>query len=148
MIRLKESLLFLLMLLAFPACDDDESRFPDYDVYVKTTYSEYQTLMVANRCVCYAYDDVYTTNERIGLGGICILRDIEKNLHAFDLACPFECLREATLTVEMPYATCSQCGSVFDLTYGLGNPISGPAEQRMKEYTKVIDRYDYIVVTN
>ena len=130
------------------SCNDEEE--PTYSVYVKTSYSEYQELMTANRCVLYTYDDYYRTNERIGLGGICLLRDMERNLHAFDLACPFERLRDVTLEVEMPRARCQQCGSVFDLTYGVGNCIEGPSSRSMMEYTKVSDRVNlgYIVVTN
>lgn len=141
-------LLLFVLLLPFFSCNDEETA--NYSVYVKTSYSEYQELLYANRCVLYTYDDYYQTNERIGLGGICILRDMERTLHAFDLACPYERLREVTLTIEMPRATCSQCGSVFDLTYGLGNCISGPSERSMMEYKNVTDRVNlgYIVVTN
>jgi hypothetical protein len=64
------------------------------------------------------------------------------------LACPYEALPGFKLEVEMPFAFCLECGSRFDLSYGLGNPVGGPAECGMKIYNKIRDAGGYILVTN
>ncbi len=143
---IKLSLLGVLAVLS--ACKDDESTIADYPVYVKTSYSEYQTLATVNRCVTYTNDDVYSTNTQLGFGGICIFRDLNGDIGCCDLACPYENLRTVTLTVKMPYATCTQCGSKFDLSYGTGTPLQGPAKSILKLYTKIIDTGEYIRVSN
>lgn len=130
------------------SCRDDESTIAEYPVYVKTSYSEYQELKFVNRAVIYKADGVYATNFQLGFGGICIFRDFDNRLGAFDLACPYENLRTVCVEVEMPYATCPQCKSKYDLSYGLGNPVDGPSKSVLKVYTKIVDRGDYIVVTN
>ena len=141
-------LLPLLLLLLLTNCKSDESSIGDYSVYVKTTYSEYQTLRTPNRAVTYTADRVYSTNFQLGYGGICIFRDINGTLGCCDLACPYEKLRTTRLTINMPFATCEQCGSKFDLSYGVGNVMNGPATTILKMYSKVVDRGDYILVTN
>ena len=147
---MKRSLCLLIASFMLLSCRNDESSIPNSEVYVKTTVSEYTTLMSPNSCVVYPYDGVYPVNYRLGYGGIVIVRDMDRQVHAFDLACPQELLRTVVLTIKMPYATCGQCGSKFDLTYGLGNPVSGPAKSGMKEYKETFDRMnlEYILVTN
>lgn len=141
----------LLIFMLFPLltnCKSDESSIGDYAVYVKTTYSEYQTLRTPNRAVTFTTDRVYSTNFQLGFGGVCIFRDINGSLGCCDLACPYEKLRTTRLTIKMPFATCEQCGSKFDLSYGVGNVMNGPSTSILKMYSKVVDRGDYILVTN
>lgn len=137
-----------LSVLTLCGCEDDESPIAEYPVYVKTSYSEYQTLRFINRFVLYERDGVYASNFELGYGGVCIFRDLDNRLGAFDLACPYENLRTVCLEVDMPYAVCPMCGSKYDLSYGLGNPVGGPSKSVLKIYDKIMDRGDYIVVTN
>ena len=139
--------LLLLSAVLF-SCRNDESSIPVAEVYVKTTYSEYMNLMRVNSCVVYTKDDTYPTNFKLGHGGVVIFRDLEGLIRSCDLACPYEALPGSTLEVEMPFAYCLECGSKFDLSYGVGNPVGGPAECGMKVYNKIRDNGEYILVTN
>lgn len=139
--------LFLLLVI-LSSCRNDQSAIPSAEVYVKTSYSEYMTLMKVNSCVIYSQDDIYPSNFKLGYGGIIIFRDLEGLIRSCDLACPYEALPGFRLEVEMPFAYCSECGSKFDLTYGVGNPIGGPAECGMKIYNKIRDTGESILVTN
>lgn len=137
-----------LMPLLMLSCRNDENEIPECEVYVKTSYSEYQTLLMTNSAVVYEKDALYPANFRLGYGGILIFRDLERQIRCCDLSCPYENLRSVTLDVKMPYATCPECGSKFDLTYGACNPIKGPASCGLKLYTKIRDTGSYILVTN
>ncbi len=148
-IKKRKLVFFLPILLSLLTnCKSEESAIGDYSVYVKTTYSEYQTLRTPNRAVTYTSDRVYSSNFQLGYGGVCIFRDINGSLGCCDLACPYEKLRTTRLTIKMPFATCEQCGSKFDLSYGVGNVMNGPSTSILKMYSKVVDRGDYILVTN
>ena len=75
--------------------------------------------------------------DRLGFAGLILTRDVLGDLHAFDRACPFEAERITVLELDGIFAKCSKCGSVFDLTNGFGNRISGPSEFDLKRYTVV-----------
>ena len=139
-------LIFFCILLT--ACRNDESSIPEAEVYVRTTYSEYMNLMRVNSCFIYSKDDTYPSNFKLGYGGVIIFRDLEGLVRSCDLACPYEALPGFKLEVEMPFAFCLECGSRFDLSYGVGNPVGGPAECGMKIYNKIRDTGEYIMVTN
>lgn len=143
----KTILLFILVVSGF-SCKDDRTTIPESEVYVKTTFSEYQTLMSVNRAVVYSVNKIYPLNFKLGYGGVCIFRDLERQIKCCDLSCPYESLRTVTLDIKMPYAICPECGSKFDLTYGQGNPIEGPVKCGLKMYTKIRDTGEYILVTN
>ena len=70
------------------------------------------------------------------------------------MACPYENLRGVILNFDkMPYAICSECGSKYDLSYGSGVGIDGPAKDEksciMRFYQKIKDNHaDEITVTN
>lgn len=142
--------LIVLVLLLLPSCKEDETEtsIGEYPVFLKTSYSEYQTLRTPNQCVVYPADRVYSTNFQLGYGGICLFRDIDNHLGCVDLACPYENLRTTTVVVKMPTASCPICGSQFDLTYGLGNVTKGPSTKRLKTYSKIVDYGDHIKVSN
>lgn len=144
-------LLFACVTLLLGSCKEEVSNIPKCEVYVKTSFSEYQKLLNVNNAVIYSIDEVYPTNFRLGYAGICIFRDLDNNICCCDLACPYECLRSVVLEIKMPYATCQLCGSKFDLSYGQGNPLSGPATCGLKMYTKHIQENresGYILVQN
>lgn len=140
---------FGICLLLFPcSCKDDESLIPDSEVYVKTYTSEYNMLRTPNHAVTYEYNGVYPSNFKLGYGGVAIFRDLEGKLGCCDLACPNDKSRMNPLTISMPFAYCPLCESKFDLSYGIGNPVEGPAKSPLRLYRSIRDNGEYILVTN
>lgn len=79
----------------------------------------------------------------LGFGGVVVIHGYdgastmgEYALYAFDLACPNEVL--PTVRVE-PHsdgtATCPTCKTVYDMTWGFGNPLSGPSKYALRRYS-------------
>lgn len=145
------SFLFLLVfsLPFFQSCRDDESLVPICEVYVKTYVSDYNELRIPNHAVAYYRDNaIYPSNFKLGYAGVALFRDLEGNLGCCDLACPNDKSRSNPLQVKMPYVFCPVCESKFDLSYGLGNVVSGPAKSPLRMYRNIRDTGEYIMVTN
>lgn len=82
----------------------------------------------------------YTTLDRTGYGGLLLVTDILGDLHAYDLACPYECRPDIRVAVPADelFARCPSCGSTFDIFQNRGNPMTGPAQERgyaLKRYS-------------
>ncbi|MDL2222487.1 hypothetical protein LJB98_00130 [Bacteroidales bacterium OttesenSCG-928-M11] len=67
--------------------------------------------------------------DRIGYGGILVTNGIGTgvlNLYAYDLSCPVEAMRNIRVVPnDYGEACCERCGAKFNISSGLGNPISG-----------------------
>lgn len=81
--------------------------------------------------------------EYIGYGGILLYRSSFQvsnypgimGLYAFDLACPVEQLSTQRIyAIKNDRAKCDKCGTVYDLTFGLGNPIEGVGKVNLVTY--------------
>ena len=66
--------------------------------------------------------------------------------YAFDLSCPHEHKRDIRVGVDMIFATCPECGSQYDIGFGLGNCIKGESQYPLKRYTVTLSG-DYLRVT-
>lgn len=137
--------LFVISVISF-SCRDDESLIPNSEVYVKTYTHEYTELMVSNHAITYTYSQIYPSNYKLGYGGIAIFRDLDGKLGCCDLACPYDRSRTNPMVVSMPFAVCPMCKSKFDLSYGIGNRVEGPAMSGLRMYRNIRDNGDYIVV--
>lgn len=77
-------------------------------------------------------DFPFTGLDHTGYGGIMLVTDVLGDLHAYDMACPYEA--RPTVRISVPAgsteARCSQCGSTFDIYMNHGNPLTGPAADR------------------
>lgn len=93
-------------------------------------------------------------NDRIGYAGLLvysgIMLDDNANTiyYAFDMACTNEISRDAKVfpvSGELGKVKCNKCGSVFDVSMGLGNPVSGPAKEILRKYkVTVTNSYLYV----
>ena len=127
------------------ACDSiDDSRIPyavvhlsfhtvgDWNIHgVKGDAADWQTYIFNDR-ERVPFDFPYTALDRTGFGGILLVTDVLGDLHAYDLACPYEA--RPTVRINIPdgetFARCPSCGSTFDIFMNHGNPLSGPAADR------------------
>ncbi len=150
---LRNIALAIVPALALTACESgDDNRIPyaevhltfhtvgDWNIYgVKGAAADHRSYILTQR-ERVPSDFPYTSLDRTGFGGLLLVTDMLGDLHAFDLACPYEA--RATVRVSVPqgelFARCPQCGSTFDIFENRGNPISGPAYDRgygLKRYS-------------
>lgn len=77
-------------------------------------------------------DFPYSQLDYTGFGGLLLVTDVLGDLHAYDLACPYEC--KADVRIDVPAgsteARCPSCHSTFSIYTNFGNPTSGPAADR------------------
>ena len=75
-------------------------------------------------------------NDLIGFGGVLVYTGFDGNYYAFDLACPHEAPEQNLKVVpnEEGKAVCETCGTVYNISYGIGDPIEGPSKETLKRY--------------
>ncbi len=94
------------------------------------------------------------TDDRIGYAGLLVYSGITLDdygnsvYYVFDMACTNEVSKNAKVypvSDEIGKVKCSKCGSVFDVSLGLGHPVSGPAKDILRKYkVRITDNYLYI----
>jgi hypothetical protein len=128
-------MLVCLLALPFASCDDTfRSSIPDYYVNLQlnltTTYPNFKSpnhYLVFNKRI--------NVTDGIGYGGILVFCGWDNNYYAFDLACPKESNSKIIVHPnDLGQAICDSCKTVFDVSYGVGNPISGPAKETLRRY--------------
>ena len=130
--------LFLILLFpsTFSSCYDNViSSIPDYPVRLQlnltTTYPTFKNSVNQH----LLFEKRIFETDMIGYGGILVYSGFDGIYYAFDMACPYEA--KSTIKVypnDVGQAVCKECGSVYDIGYGIGNPSSGPAKEVLKRY--------------
>ena len=132
---------FLLFSFAFffAGCNDNtQSSIPDFPVYLELnlTTAPYNTFR--NSYNHFFYFKTITglpVTSRIGYGGIIVSTGLDGEYYAFDMACPYEAKQNILVYPnDIGQAICEGCGSVFDISFGIGNPVSGKAKETLKRY--------------
>lgn len=94
--------------------------------------------------------------DRVGFAGIIVysspLPDENGNTvyYAFDMGCTHEINKSSKVypvSGALGKVKCSKCGSVFDISFGVGHPdnTSGPAKEVLKRYkVTVTENYLYV----
>lgn len=141
----KKGLLSAFLLLSATACNDDFTESPvpmptyvSYSCNVETVNAIMQQLNQAQLNTPGGYVRIYdrktvSVSDYIGIGGLLLLQNYERQYFAFDLACPY-CYKTYGQTIhriEMTdalTAACPNCGSQFGaVIYGSPAPTAGPA---------------------
>ncbi len=136
MIKHFKIMIFVFVTTCFSACYDNViSSIPDYPVHLQlnltTTYPTFRNSI--NQYLIFE-KRIFET-DAIGFGGIIVYTGFDGNYYAFDMACPHEAQREIKVYPNnLGQAVCNGCGTVFDISYGIGNPSSGPAKETLKRY--------------
>ncbi|MDR3653870.1 MAG: hypothetical protein P4L34_12985 [Paludibacter sp.] len=124
--------------LSFTSCYDNvQSSIPDFPVYLELNLiSTYPTFLNSTlHCLTFETLSGLPITDRIGYGGILVCTGFEGEYTAYDMACPYEAKRNIRVHPNgIGQAVCDSCGSVFDIGYGFGSPISGKAKQPLKRY--------------
>ncbi|MDR3706165.1 MAG: Rieske 2Fe-2S domain-containing protein [Paludibacteraceae bacterium] len=134
----KKSILALTFLMLLGACKDSNtsSSVPSSAVYIYQDINLYS--MVLRAIGGYkTYTAVNTSQgvNAIGYGGVLIFYGYDENYYAFDMSCPHEASRTIrVMPNDQGQAVCSTCGSVFNIGYGSGNVVSGPATEGLRKF--------------
>ena len=73
--------------------------------------------------------------DRIGYAGLLVYSGFDMMYYAFDLACPVEADPKVKVKPnDLGQAVCETCGSVYNISYGIGNPEEGPAKETLRRY--------------
>lgn len=130
-------LIILILANLLTSCNDNiQSSIPDYPVYLElnltTTYPNFRSPIQTLTFESIKYLPI---TSRIGYGGILICTGFDREYSAFDMCCPYELKKNTRVHPNgIGQAVCDSCGSVFDIGYGIGNPISGKAKEVLKRY--------------
>jgi hypothetical protein len=134
--KLRYILLVGLMCLQLTGCDDTyQSSIPNFYVNLRLDLaSTYPTFKNNPNHYLVFTKPVYAT-DGVGFGGILVFCGWDNNYYAFDLACPYEAKQKTIVHPnDIGQAICDSCKTVYDISIGVGNPISGPAKQTLKHY--------------
>lgn len=136
----------LIVLLSIPivSCKDNvQSSIPDYPVYLQLNLTAQYSTFRNSSGQFLIFEKGITTYDRIGFGGVVVCTGItlddnnETQYYAFDMACPYELKNTVKVHPDktgLPQLVCDKCGSVFDITFGSGHPLSGPTKEYLKKY--------------
>lgn len=137
-------LLIALLSIPFVGCkDNNRSSIPDYPIYLQLNLTAQYSTFKNSSGQFLSFEKGVTTNERIGFGGVIVCTGITLDdyggtqYYAFDMACPYEVKNTVKVHPDsegLPHLICDKCGSVFDISFGYGNPLSGPAKEFLKKY--------------
>jgi len=144
----KHYLFVLLFAITLSGCNDNVvSSIPDYPVYLAlnltTTYPTFRNSI--NQYLVFKKAVLVT--DMVGYGGILVYTDLTGDYCAFDLSCPYEAKQTIRVVPnEVGHAVCGGCGSVFNISDGIGEPLSGQAKQTLKRYKTTLSG-DMLYVT-
>jgi nitrite reductase/ring-hydroxylating ferredoxin subunit len=137
---MKTALRAILILALLQACDATyRSSIPDSPVYIEINLDAedadlfpIQASKFFNRT-----QNINIAIESAGYGGVLDYHALDNNYYAFDAACPHEANPSAIVSMDEDrlHATCRKCESRYDLSYGNGNPVSGPSREPLRRYT-------------
>jgi hypothetical protein len=92
--------------------------------------------------------------DRIGFAGIVVYSGVNFDdngnsvYYAFDMACTNELTRDAKVypvAGDFGKVKCAKCGTVYDVSLGFGNPVSGQSKEILRKY-KVTITENYLFV--
>lgn len=74
-------------------------------------------------------------NDLIGYSGILVVCGFDNIYYAYDLCCPHEAKKSIKITAnDDGTATCSTCGTKYDIGYGSGAPVEGVSKYRLRVF--------------
>ncbi len=129
-----------ILAISITSCIDNViSSIPDYPVSLQLNLiTTYPTFRNSTDQFLVFKKPVYVT-DRVGYGGILVNTGFDGVYYAFDLSCPFEAKQDILVVPNLNgQAICPGCGSVFNIGYGNGDPISGKAKQALKRYKAIL----------
>ena len=144
-----------LLFLILQGCEGPYiSPIPDYPVSLNLNLTaNYPTFRnsVGQQLV---FTKPIKATDLIGFGGILVCTGImlddygNTQYFAFDLACPHEVkqtVRVATLPDRPGEVKCPECGTVYSVGFGFGEPVSGPSKHPLKRYKTLLQNDNLLI---
>ncbi|MDO9634592.1 MAG: hypothetical protein Q7J05_06030 [Paludibacter sp.] len=151
--KLKHIILFSLLIVSLSGCYDNYiSSIPNSLVSLRLNLTTTYPNLKDNP---YQFEQFVKPNfqgEAVGFGGVLVVCGFGTNnlfdYFAYDLACPYEAQANIKVTPnDIGQAVCETCGSVYEIIYGIGNPIEGPSKETLKRY-KTSLQGDWLIISN
>lgn len=149
---MRRIVLSLATLLACAACSKvEESDIPVSPVYF-TVDLRFEDKGLVPLYAHKSFTQPRKAGEAVGYSGLLLFHGTDNGVdgayYAYDLCCPYEVNRSICIEADdAGQAKCPQCGSLFYLDFGAGNPSSGPARYPLRRY-QVITRGQELLITN
>ncbi|MDR2533835.1 MAG: (2Fe-2S)-binding protein [Tannerellaceae bacterium] len=142
--------LAILALAILASCETTyRSSIPAAPVYIEINldFEDADLLPIQASKLFTRGQNINLAVERAGYGGVLVYHALDNNYYAFDAACPNEADPSATVQVDADrlHAVCRKCDSRYDLSYGNGNPVSGPSREQLKRYRAALNGAKIIV---
>jgi hypothetical protein len=141
---MKKVISFLLFLSLF-ACGRYQSSIPESPVFMRRNLNTINCLFPGDY---YYITEPQTASDRLGYGGLLLVRGFDDQYYAYDLACPVECRTDVRVgqPSEVLEVVCPQCGESYQLGFGLGTPSTGVSKEGLKRYSVVVDVNSEVLV--
>ena len=152
---MKRLIFLILPLLCLSGCKTEKknTNIPDAPIYFQIYLSNYPTFTNGMGSILICPTGLIG-NDKMGSfgysGTVLLINDFEYRIHAYDACCTNPvCVTPKNKVSAEILATCSHCGSVFDLSVG-GVVRSGVAKYPLRRYrvnsygnTLIVNRYEY-----
>lgn len=146
--------ILLLTIISFlsESCNDNYiSSIPYFPVSLELNLSVSPYTLFRNSTNKYLlFEKQITGSDLVGYAGILVYTGVgfddlgNSNYYAFDMSCPYEHQIDVRVRPDLNglgRVVCEKCGSVFDVSYGVGNPVSGKAKEVLKRYKTSLSGY-------
>ena len=134
---MRRLLAILFVAATMLACESNSivNPVPNYPVSMELNIlGEYPHFTTANIGASLTFTTPRYPTERVGYAGLLLFVNFNEAYCAFDLCCPHCVDRNHPIEVDGIFAKCPLCGEEYDLSYGLGVPSKGIAENYLKTY--------------
>lgn len=135
----------IFLIVVFTACETNyRSPIPNYPVGLRVDLTGPYNNFKNSSNQFLLFEKPPLTTDRVGYGGIMLYSGLMPDdygntvYYAFDMACPHEAKRTVKVYPvqdSLPgIVRCEECGSEFNVAYGFGDPVKGPATKLLKRY--------------
>lgn len=133
--------------LILSGCNENYvSSIPDYSVSLELNLTASYPTFKNSVNECLLFEKPVKVTDRVGYGGVIVYTGFDTNYYAFDMACPYEAKRTVKVRPNgTGQAVCDSCKSVYDISYGIGNPVEGPSREVLKRYKTALQG-DYLYI--
>lgn len=139
--------LIIVLSIGLSSCYDNYiSSIPDYPVNLSLNLTSTYPTFKNSVNQFLVFEKPVKQGDFVGYGGILVYTGFDGNYYAYDLACPHEADSKVKVVPnELGQAECKVCASVYDISYGIANPVKGPAKETLRRYKTALQG-DILVV--
>ncbi len=148
--KLKHIILFSLLIASLSGCYDNYiSSVPNLAVRLQLNLTSTYPTFKNSVNQYLIFNKPLNETDRIGFGGVLVYTGFDGNYYAFDLACPHEAPEQNLKVVpnDEGKAVCETCGTIYNISYGIGDAIEEPSKEPLKRY-KTSLQGDWLYINN